>query len=79
MQTKQENRDIELENLARNLLIAEYQVERLRERVSNNFGMHGINKTSQSIFKFNKDWYRVTTKVDRLDPDDKTSRKADQT
>ncbi len=59
MQTKQENRNIELENLVGNLLIAEYQVERLRERVSNNFGMHGINKISQSVFKYNNSWFRI--------------------
>jgi hypothetical protein len=33
MQIKTEKRDIELENLVGSLLIAEYQVERLKEKV----------------------------------------------
>lgn len=74
MQTKRENRDIEVENLVGNLLIAEYQVERLKERVSTNLGMHDFNKTSQSLYMHNKNWYKVTIKVDRLDLDDKNSK-----
>lgn len=58
MQTRQENRDTELENLVGNLLIAEYQVEKLREKVSGNLGTHGFNKISQSVFKCNNNWYR---------------------
>lgn len=74
MQTKQENRDIELKNLVGNLLIAEYQVEKLKERVTNNLGIRGFNKTSDSILRYDKNWYKVTLKVDRLDLSDKNSK-----
>ncbi|HEX9319482.1 MAG TPA: hypothetical protein VF884_11155 [Nitrososphaeraceae archaeon] len=74
MQTKRENRDVELENLVGNLLIAEYQVEKLKGRVANNLGMHGFDKISSSVFKYDKNWYRATIRADRLDLGDKNSK-----
>ena len=52
MQTRVEKKDLELENVVGNLLIAEYQVERLRERVSQNLGLDSTNlgKISESVF-----------------------------
>ncbi len=73
MQTKLENRDLELENLVGNLLIAQYQVERLKEKVSQNFGTLHLSKISQSLFKYNNNWHRITIKVDRVYLDDKNS------
>ena len=63
MQTKIEKRDIELENLVGNLLIAQYQVERFSETLS----VHDRTKTSQNLFKYKNNWYSITINVDRVD------------
>jgi hypothetical protein len=73
MQTKLEKRDIELENLVGNLLIAKYQVERLKDRVSERLGAHDRTKISQNLFKHKNNWYSITINVDRVDLDDKDS------
>ena len=73
MQTKLEKRDIELENLVGNLLIGQYQVERLKERVSQNLNTGDRNKISQNLFKYKNNWYRITINVDQVDLDDKNS------
>jgi len=73
MQTKLEKKDIELENLVGNLLIAQYQVERLKERVSQNLSIYDRNKISQNLFKYKNNWYRITINVDQVDLDDKNS------
>jgi hypothetical protein len=71
MQTKLEKRDIELENLVGNLLIGQYQVERLKERVSQNLNTGDRSKISQNLFKYKNNWYRITINVDQVDLDDK--------
>jgi hypothetical protein len=60
-------RDLELENIAGNLMIAEYQVDKLRHRLSQQVG--GIRyrffsnmKTSAHTFKYNGKWYKVSIK-----------------
>ena len=73
MQTKLEKRDIELENLVGNLLIGQYQVERLKERVSQNLNTGDRSKISQNLFKNKNNWYRITINVDQVDLDDKNS------
>ena len=73
MQTKLEKRDIELENLVGNLLIGQYQVERLKERVSQNLNTGDRSKISQNPFKYKNNWYRITINVDQVDLDDKNS------
>ncbi|HMK57914.1 MAG TPA: hypothetical protein VK462_02575 [Nitrososphaeraceae archaeon] len=73
MQTKLEKRDIELENLVGNLLIGQYQVERLKERVSQNLNTGDRSKISQNLFKYKNNWYRITINVDQVDLDDKNS------
>ena len=73
MQTKLEKRDIELENLVGNLLIGQYQVERLKERVSQNLNTGDRSKISPNLFKYKKNWYRITINVDQVDLDDKNS------
>ena len=73
MQTKLEKRNIELENLVGNLLIAQYQVERLKDRVSERLGVHDRTKISQNLFKHKNNWYSITINVDRVDLDDKDS------
>ena len=69
MKTKLEKRDLEFENLLGNLLIAEYQVEKLRERISQNLSTDFSNtgKVSESVFKYKNNWYRITLKVDQID------------
>ncbi len=69
MQTRLEKRDLEFENLLGNLLIAEYQVEKLRERISQNLSTDFSNtgKVSESVFKYKNNWYRITLKVDQID------------
>ena len=73
MQTKLEKRDFELENLVGNLLIAQYQVERLKERVSHNNSTGDRSKISQNLFKYKNNWYRISINVDQVDLDDKKS------
>jgi hypothetical protein len=74
MQTKLEKRDFELENLVGNLLIAQYQVERLKERVSHNHSTGDRSKISQNLFKYKNNWYRISINVDQVDLDDKKSK-----
>jgi hypothetical protein len=45
-------RDIELENLVGNLMIAEYQVEKLRGMVTEKFGRYGFGTDKKSIFTY---------------------------
>ena len=73
MQTKLEKRDIELENLVGNILIGQYQVERLKERVSQNLNTGDRSKISQNLFKYKNNWYRITINVDQVDLHDKNS------
>jgi hypothetical protein len=70
MQTKIEKRDIELENLVGNLLIAQYQVERLKEKVSERLSVHDRTKISQNLFKYKNNWYSITINVNRVDLED---------
>jgi hypothetical protein len=64
----EENRDQELENIVGNLLIAEYQVDKLRTRLAD----HGYraqmksnqNKASTHIFKHNNKWYKISLRID---------------
>ena len=67
-----EGRDIELENIVGHLLIAENQVERLRDRLANNIAseFRGVlikNRKKSSTFVFyQKDgkWYEVSLNVE---------------
>ena len=64
-------RDLELENIAGNLMIAEYQVDKLRYRLSQQvrsgvYHPFGAVKTSAHTFKYNGKWYRVSIKVEEL-------------
>lgn len=70
---QEEDRNIELENTVGNLMVAEYQVERLRSRLSDNIrGSSGLitgsgtKKGSTHVFKHNKKWYKVSVKVEEL-------------
>jgi hypothetical protein len=66
-----EGRDLELENLVGNLLIAEYQVDRLRTRLSDIINRYRPqiknNKASSHVFKHNDKWYKLSLKIDETD------------
>lgn len=62
-----EETDLELENIVGNLMIAQYQVDKLRSRLSeriSGYGSASNKKTSVHVFKHNDKWYKVTTKVE---------------
>ena len=64
-----EDRDLELENIIGNLMIAQYQVDKLRSRLSERVGGYGSasnKKASAHIFKHNDKWYKVTIRVDEM-------------
>ena len=64
-----EDRDLELENIVGNLMIAQYQVDKLRSRLSERVGGYGSannKKGSAHIFKHNEKWYKVTVRVDEM-------------
>ena len=68
----EEERDLELENIVGNLMIAQYQVDKLRSRLSERIGGYGSvsnKKASMHIFKHNEKWYKVTTKVEEVSLD----------
>lgn len=57
--TKEDDtRHKEFENSIGNLLVAEYQVFRLRERIKNHLGSTGIEESS-FMFKVGDEWYKI--------------------
>ena len=74
MQTRdkvEEKRDLELQNIVGNLLIAEYQVDRLRSRLAELVDGYRPqmknNKASAHVFKHNNKWYKLTLRLDETD------------
>jgi hypothetical protein len=70
-QTVEERRDLDLENIAGNLFIAEYQIDRLRTRLANvvygyRSRMSNNNKASTHVFKHNNKWYKLSLRVDEV-------------
>jgi hypothetical protein len=64
-----EERDLELENIVGNMMIAQYQVDKLRSRLSeriSGYGSASNKKASAHIFRQNDKWYKVTIKVDEM-------------
>ena len=71
MQTRdktEEKRDLELENIVGNLLIAEYQEDRLRTRLTDLVSGYRPqmmkNNASIHVFKHNNKWYKLSLRVD---------------
>ncbi|MDQ3840173.1 MAG: hypothetical protein M3297_12995 [Thermoproteota archaeon] len=66
-----EERDQELENIAGNLLIAEYQVEKLRTRLADlTDGFRPAmkcNKGSSHVFKHNNRWYKLSLRFEEVE------------
>ena len=75
----EEERDLELENIIGNLMIAQYQVDKLRSRLSERIGGYGSasnKKASTNIFKHNDKWYKISMRVDEMSvesPDSQSS------
>ncbi len=68
-----EQRDLELENIIGNLMIAQYQVDKLRSRLSERivgYGSASNKKASTNIFKHNDKWYKISRRVDEISVDD---------
>lgn len=69
----QEKRDQELENIAGNLLISEYQADKLRTKLADLVdGFRPemrFNKTSAQVFKHNNKRYKLSLKIDETDID----------
>ena len=61
---EEEKRVLELENVVGNLLVAEYQVDKLRTRLSDTINNYRPqtknNKASTHIFKHNNKWYKLS-------------------
>lgn len=63
------DRDLELENILGNLMIAQYQVDKLRSRLServSGYGSASRKKESTHIFKHDNKWFQVRIKVDEV-------------
>ena len=74
MQTRdkaEEKRDLELENIVGNLLIAEYQVDRLRNRLADMVNGYSPkmmkNNASTHVFKHNNKWYKLSLRIEETD------------
>jgi hypothetical protein len=68
----EEERDLELENIVGNLMIAQYQVDKLRSRLSERVGGYGSasnKKASVHVFKHNEKWYKVSTNIQEVNLD----------
>jgi hypothetical protein len=67
----QDKRDIELENLVGNLLIAEYQVDRLRTRLGDIVNRYRPqkkqNNASTHVFKHQDKWYKLSLRIEETD------------
>jgi hypothetical protein len=71
-----EEREQELENIIGNLLISDYQVQRLRSRLAEKIGevrSPSPKNKSAYTFKHSGKWYRVSVRVDEMDTAEKIS------
>jgi hypothetical protein len=64
-------RDLELEDIAGNLMIAEYQVDKLRRKLIQQvrnigYGSFGSKKTSAYTFKHDGKWYKLSIKLEEV-------------
>src|ERR687898_647345 len=81
-QAAEEKRDLELENIVGNLLIDEYQVDKLQTRLAKivygygygydydyDYGpqMSNNNKASPHVFKNNNKWYKISLRINEPD------------
>ena len=66
-QAAEEKSDLDPENIAGNLFIAEYQADKLRTRLADSFYDNrprlSNNKASTYVFKHNNEWYKLSLRV----------------
>jgi hypothetical protein len=68
MRTSEEKRDLELENLVGNLLIAQFQVERLKDKISDNLvGSYKRGKSTESTYKHKGNWFKISISVNQVE------------
>ena len=69
--SEEAKRDLEPENIVGNLLIAEYQVDKLRTRLTELVSGYRVqmnkNKVSTHVFKHNNKWYKLSLRIDETD------------
>ena len=67
----EEDEGEEKRDLVGNLLVAEYQIDRLRTRLNDLINGYRpelkFNKTSAHVFKHNKKWYKLSLRIDETD------------
>ena len=68
-QAAEEKRDLDLENIAGNLFIAEYQVGKLRTRLLDLFYGYRTRMSnniiaSKHVFKHNNKWYKISLRIE---------------
>jgi hypothetical protein len=71
-------RDLELENITGNLMIAEYQVDKLRQKLSHQIRGVGYRsfsnmKTSSHTFKYDGKRYKLSVKLEELSLEDSSN------
>ena len=71
-------RDLELENITGNLMIAEYQVDKLRQKLSQQVRGVGYRsfsnmKTSSHTFKYDGKRYKLSVKLEELSLEDSSN------
>ena len=74
-------RDVELENTAGNLMIAQYQVDKLRYRISQKVrgvGYRSFSSEETSAHTFEQDgkWYKVSIKVEEISMNNSSATKS---
>src|SRR5919108_4846036 len=82
-QAAEEKRDLDLENIAGNLFIAEYQVDKLRTRLARlGYGyetrMSNNIKASAYVFKHNNKWYKISFRIEEEETDASGKNKDEQ-
>ena len=73
-QAAEEKRDLDLENIAGNLFIAEYQVDKLRTRLVDSFYGYRTRMSnniiaSTHVFKHNNKWYKISLRIEEEETD----------
>jgi hypothetical protein len=74
MRINANKRDIELENLVGNLLIAQYQVERLKEKISDKLtASYTRTKSTETLFKYKDNWFKISINISQVDFEEKAT------
>lgn len=66
---KTEKRDIELENIVGNLVVGQFQLDKLQSRLSERvgrLGSAGRKDFSTFVFKKNDRWYKISLSAEKM-------------